>query len=173
MDIPRVYIAGPDVFFPEPAAHFRRVIALLQAHGLEGVPPCDGGLSAGEAVSPSLARRIAEGNRALIRGCAAVLANLNPWRGPEPDAGTAWEHGFATGLGKLCVGYVDSAEDYLTQVRRRFPACRMDGPTWRDPEGCLIEDFGLPANLMLVWSGEFVSGGVNPAVALLAQRLKG
>jgi nucleoside 2-deoxyribosyltransferase len=47
-----------------------------------------------------------------------VLANLNPFRGAEPDSGTCVEIGYALALGKRVVGYADD----LRPLRERLQA---------------------------------------------------
>lgn len=46
------------------------------------------------------ANGIYHANLEMIRSADAVLANLNAFRGIEPDSGTCFEVGFATALGK-------------------------------------------------------------------------
>ena len=41
MTAPRVYLAGPMVFYPAPEATFRRMKAIGRRHGLAGVSPFD------------------------------------------------------------------------------------------------------------------------------------
>jgi nucleoside 2-deoxyribosyltransferase len=93
-----------------------------------------------------------------------VLANLNPFRGDEPDSGTCVEIGYALALGKPVIGY---AED-LRPLRERLGASRpgADGRC-RDGAGNAVEDFGLPLNLMLAVPVQLVQGGIEAALAAL------
>jgi nucleoside 2-deoxyribosyltransferase len=79
-----------------------------------------------------------------------VLANLNNFRGAEPDSGTAFEVGFAVALGKPVVGYLDDGRTLREQL----------GGV-RDAEGFSVEDFGLPRNLMLACTTRLVVGGAQ------------
>lgn len=158
----RVYLAGPDVFAPDPAGRGRYLKNVLAEVGLEGVFPLDAEVSGDDPVER--ASRIHEANERLIRSCDAVLANLTPFRGPSADAGTIYELGYARALGKLIVGYSTRAELFGERTKRWIGSTggqvsqRSDG-SWRDDDGMQIEDFGLHDNLMID-RGIRASGGV-------------
>ena len=40
-DDPRIYLAGPMVFYPDPETTFRRMKAICRLHGLIGISPLD------------------------------------------------------------------------------------------------------------------------------------
>lgn len=166
----KIYLAGPDVFLPDANAHFKAVAEILALHGLAAVVPSDGGLSGGAPCNPATAHRIFEGNIALMRGADALLVNLNAFRGTEPDSGTCFEVGFAYALGIPIVAYVDCDELYADRVARicgvapgSVAPSRFDAQ-----ERCLIEDMGLPLNLMLAFSANLVTTGLSAAIALLS-----
>ena len=94
-------------------------------------------------------RRIALRNEAHIRSCAAVVANLTPFRGPSADAGTVYEVGFARGLGLKVFGYATVTEGFLDRTLAAFPGKQAEDGAWWDPEGLLVEQFGLFDNLMI------------------------
>lgn len=173
MSIPSVYLAGPDVFYPDAEAHFQQLVERLRVLGWLGLVPADGGLAQGTPPSPAVALRIYHANMALLHRAEAVLVNLNPFRGTEPDSGTCFEMGVAVALGKRVVAYVDEPELYADRVARlcgEAPALpgfpRRDGKT-----GCVIEAMGLPLNLMLACSaGVLVTGGLDEALHVLAER---
>ncbi|HEY2132569.1 MAG TPA: nucleoside 2-deoxyribosyltransferase [Acetobacteraceae bacterium] len=167
----RVYLAGPDVFLPDPIARAAALKAICARHGLVGVSPLD----ALEAEPPAWrelteARAIALRNEAHIAGCAALIANLTPFRGPSADAGTVFELGFMRALGRPVFGwsntrrgFTDRTLDFLGGAARRG----ADG-AWIDSEGMAIEAFGLADNLMLEGAvlasgGALVTAEVAPA----------
>ncbi len=149
--IERVFLSGPDLFMPDGPDLLAAKREACREAGLEGVH-ADGG--AGEGEPGELRARIAyaEAVRAL-RSCQAVIANLTPWRGPHPDAGTAFEAGFAAGLGLPVFAYLNVADADEAEHRFRVAATVGAAPdeegAWRDPDGGLIEDLGLPEGLML------------------------
>ena len=147
--IPRVYLAGPDVFLPAPADRAEAMRRICARHGLLAISPLD--VLPGE-VPQADAASIARRNEAHIRNCDGVLANLTPFRGPGADAGTVYEVGFARALGRPVFGYACAAGDYASRVRA------MPGAGERDADGLEIEDFGLFENLMISCGIE-ASGG--------------
>ncbi|HET8744486.1 MAG TPA: nucleoside 2-deoxyribosyltransferase [Ramlibacter sp.] len=168
MSLHRLYLAGPDVFRPDAAAHGRRLVALCAEHGFEGVFPLDESLPQG--LSPqALAAHIYRANIAHIERCDAVAANLDFFRGPEPDSGTCFEVGYAVARGKPVVGYVPEEGTFAERIRRRHP--QAAGPGQRDARGWELEEFGLPLNLMLAVPCRIVVGGLEAALAALRERL--
>jgi nucleoside 2-deoxyribosyltransferase len=158
----RVYLAGPDVFLPEPALWLERKKAICAGYGLAAVSPLD--VLADEPAEWALLpewRRIALRNEAHIRGCDAVIANLTPFRGPSADAGTVFEVGFARALGLKLFGYAMVATPFLDRTVAHLDGAAeqdVDG-TWRDPDGMQIEEFELFDNLMIE-GGILGSGGL-------------
>jgi nucleoside 2-deoxyribosyltransferase len=150
-DMTRVYLAGPDVFLPDAAAWMERKKAICASVGLTGVSPLDALVDepAAWAGLPEW-RRIARRNEAHIRTCAAVIANLTPFRGPSADAGTVYEIGFARGLGLTVFGYATVATGFLDRTLSAVAGGwqAADG-SWRDADGLLVEQFGLFDNLMI------------------------
>lgn len=133
----RVYLAGPDVFRKDAKERAEKLKAILRERDLEGVFPLDVDLKRldGET-GPAFARRIFMANVRLIRSTQGVLANVEPFRGPSADVGTAWEMGFAKALGLPVVAYAMPTNAYEQRVHRNI-------------DDMLIEDFGLSDNLMI------------------------
>jgi nucleoside 2-deoxyribosyltransferase len=156
----RVYLAGPDVFLPDAISWMERKKAICAGYRLTGVSPFDR-LAQEPAEWAALPewRRIARRNEDHIRSCRAVVANLTPFRGPSADVGTVYEVGFARGLGLKVFGYATVAMGFLDRTLASVGGGRQepDG-SWRDPEGLLVEQFGLFDNLMIE-GGIMESGG--------------
>jgi nucleoside 2-deoxyribosyltransferase len=159
---PRVYLAGPDVFFPEPELWAERKKTICERHGLFAVAPLDDFADepASWATLPFW-RKIAQRNEAHIRSCQAVIANLTPFRGPSADVGTVYEIGFARALGLPIFGYATVSDDFLTRTLASLGNAARGGPdeAWTDHDGLLVEQFGLFDNLMIE-GGIAGSGGV-------------
>ncbi|MFC0402280.1 nucleoside 2-deoxyribosyltransferase [Paraburkholderia rhizosphaerae] len=149
----RVYLAGFDVFRPDAAAHGAYLKALCAERGLTGLYPCDGAPPDALATRDA-ARWICDANLALIREADAVLANLNDFRGAgEPDVGTAFEVGFAVALGKPVWGYRSDDKPLIERA-----AARAQDSVSFCSRGFVVEDFGLPVNLMLACTVQLVTG---------------
>lgn len=151
MPPPRVYLAGPEVFLPDPHAAADAKKALCAVHGFEGVFPLDGDLDLAGLAPRDQAMKISAANEALIRGCHLVVANMTPFRGPSADVGTAYEMGFARGLGLPVFAYSNVVAPFAERVSAAIPggAKRRGDGALADERSMSIEPFGLRDNLML------------------------
>ena len=151
---PRVYLAGPDVFFPDSKQIFQDLLAHCERLGMVGLVPSDGGVSEGfVGTDDELAQRIYDGNVALMREADGVIANLMSFRGAEPDSGTAFEVGFAAALQKPVVVYGVPEGSYASRVATVIPTTPdADGNLRETESGMLVEGLGQRMNLMLTRS---------------------
>lgn len=160
----KAYLAGPDVFRPDACAWAEAARKLCHAAGVKALIPLDN--------DAYTAAGIYVQNIAMIRAAEVVLANLNPFRGAEPDSGTSFEVGFALALGKRVIGYVAEGGTIAAKVGR-WQGCvvqRIDA-CLRDKDGQQVEDFDLPLNLMLAVPATIVTGGLEEALAVLLSGL--
>ncbi|WP_428483476.1 nucleoside 2-deoxyribosyltransferase [Rhodopila sp.] len=164
----RVYLAGPDVFLPDPGAWIERKKAICAAFGLHGVSPLDDLPDEPRSwtILPDW-HRIALRNEAHIRSADAVVANLTPFRGPSADVGTVYEVGFARALGLRLFGYATVTTSLLdrTIAALRGTARQAADGSWSDADGLQIEQFGLFDNLM-------IEGGITGSGGTLIQQDK-
>ena len=156
----KLYLAGPDVFRQDALQWAEDARRLCTDFGHEALVPLDN--------VETTAVGIYKANIELIRSADAVLANLNPFRGCEPDSGTCVEVGFAVALGKLVIGYLANEETTTERI-----ACavgrELDVQNGRpvDPDGLYVEDFGLRLNLMLAVPVKIVTGCLREALLAL------
>ena len=134
---PRVYLAGPDVFDPDYASLFAARAEEGRRHGLEPRIPIDNAAT----TAPDIFRA----NVQLLEESHAVIANLSPFRGPHCDPGTAWEVGYAHARGLRVFAFSETGGNVID---------RVGGTGGRDAAGLIVEDFGLPENLMLVMAAD-------------------
>lgn len=99
---------------------------------------------------------IFEGNCGLIDQADIVIANLNPFRGDEPDSGTCFEVGYAYARGKTVYAYLSDARTMREKLGEN------------DQYGFAVENFGKPLNLMLASAATVVEGGFAQALARCA-----
>jgi nucleoside 2-deoxyribosyltransferase len=135
--VPRLYLAGPEVFLPDADEIAAAKVAVCAAHGIEGQDP-------NAAVAPLLARpdliagalglEMFAALVAQIDRCDGVIANLTPFRGPSADVGTVWEVGYAIGRGLPVFAYTNTTAHYAERVVE---------------DGLHIEAFDFADNLML------------------------
>lgn len=154
----KIYLAGPAVFRPDALEHGERLKQLCADMGYVGLFPLDNNCPT-HLTGTALARWIRQANLALIREADVVIADLNDFRGQEPDSGTAYEAGFASALGKPVIGYMDSPQDLRSQIGH--------DELGYDSQGMLVEDFGLPRNLMLAAAHYIVAGDFTDCLKAL------
>jgi nucleoside 2-deoxyribosyltransferase len=168
---PRIYLAGPEVFFPNAVEQGAEKKRLCAEFGFEGVFPLDNEIEGINALAlQERARRISHGNERLMRSCDLLIANCTPFRSVSMDVGTAFEIGFMQALGKPVLGYSNTPADYAARVR---DAASFASAIWdKQSNAADIEDFGLAENLMIAVaireaSGQFVTQEV-PADLMLS-----
>ena len=165
---PRVYLAGFDVFRPDARAFGERLRAACAEYGFEGLFPLDGEPPA-DLEGPRKAAWIYRANLDALRAADIVMANVDDFRGPgEPDSGTAFEIGFAAALGKEIWAYTTDAGTLLERVPSKPVAqgrlCER---------GFLVEDFGLPKNLMIACAARIVAGDARACLEAMAEGRSG
>lgn len=142
----KIYLAGFDVFAPDAVQRGARMKMMCAEKGFIGLYPFDN--------EADTAQAIFAGNCGLMDSADIVIANLNAFRGAEPDSGTCFEVGYAFAKGKTVYGYVSDARS----LREKQGA--------QDENGFSVEDFGLPLNLMLSCSARIVEGDFAAALAV-------
>jgi nucleoside 2-deoxyribosyltransferase len=184
-----VYLAGPEVFLPEPiaagAAKKARIAALSRAADwpfeLAGLYPLDNEIPDSRPDFDT-GMRIYRANIALMDRAYAVAANMVRFRGPSMDVGTAFEMGYMRGLGKPVFAYYDAAPFYgreeapglyVDRVREHGSVSAHDARV--DADGHAIDDFQMADNLMMVGALESGAGAIagyfDEAVMQIAQSL--
>lgn len=144
MTSPRIYLAGPTVFWPDAKREGERLKAICREHGVEGIFPLD----AAPDLPPDgleAVRMIRAACHAMIRTSDAVVADLSPFRGPHCNDGTALELGIALERGIPVFGY---ASDLTPLARRIVHTIALDNRL-RDAEMIEVEDFGQPFSAMI------------------------
>lgn len=161
----KIYLAGPDVFRPDAEAWIAYVRALCEKYGFKPLTPLDH--------KDVTAEGIFKANIELIKKAQIVVANLDPFRGPEPDSGTAFELGFAHALGKKIVGYVSHFDTTIERVAiAEGKALRSEEGKTFDSQGRFIEGFGLPVNLMIGVPAQIMEGGLEECLVAIKARKK-
>lgn len=159
----KIYLAGPDVFRPDSLDWAQNARSLLARHGHEALIPLDN--------HETTALGIFKANLALITAADVIIANLNPFRGCEPDSGTCFEVGCGIALGKRVLAYLSDTRPLVDRLADHYDdgLAHRDGRI-TDPECNAIENFNLPLNLMLGVSCELVEGGLPEALLLIQNK---
>ena len=168
---PMVYIAGPECFQPNARELAEEALSLCEKYGFEGLSPVIGHPSLPKIDfsqgRPAAAKQIFEKNIKLINMCDLVIANLNNFRGWEPDSGTCFEIGYAYTQGKKMYGFMDDTrpcyEKYIGNVH-------YDAPFWRDDNGAFFESGAC--NLMISAHATIAEGNFEDALKKAAEDFK-
>lgn len=131
-----VYLAGPDVFLDNGQEVLASKAAKLREFGFVPLTPLDK-----ESSDPA---QIYKNNIDLIEMCDAVLADVTPLHGTEPDSGTVFEIGYAKALRKKVITYRNSP---FTSYKERIENFLLYLSGEVDPYR--PEPFGLAQNLMI------------------------
>ncbi|HQT63475.1 MAG: nucleoside 2-deoxyribosyltransferase [Acidocella sp. 20-57-95] len=149
----KAYLAGPDVFLPHAVAHAAAKIAICARYGIIGRAPVGDEIGDLSGLTADAAwRAIYQKDIAMMGDCDIIIANLTPFRGASADAGTLVELGWFLGRGKPVFGYSNTAA--LFGARSRAQVAKMPDPV----NGLMIEDFGLPDNLMIAGATSYPEG---------------
>jgi nucleoside 2-deoxyribosyltransferase len=146
-----IYLAGPDVFLPDPLAIAAAKQKICQDYGFVGLFPLDVSLELAGLSPFEQGLAIYKSNIALMNRCDLIVANMTPFRGPSMDVGTAFEIGYMAAQGKPIFGYSNDGRLYTERVAAAQPG-------W-DANGLSIEAFDMTDNLMLE-AAIVASGGV-------------
>ena len=168
---PEIYLAGPEVFLPDPLARAAEMKATCARLGAVGWFPMDNQIDVAHADPATMAANICAADEALVARCDALVANMDKFRGPSMDAGTCYEMGLAKGLGKFVVGWTADQRPWREAVGRFSPLV-PDGRWFRDAQGMLCADFGLFDNLMMVKGAHAVFTSFEAAVAAVVRHFR-
>lgn len=145
----RLYLAGPDVFLPDPLKVARAKQDICQRHGFVGVFPWDESLDLAQTPAYEMGLAIYKSNIKLMDSCELIVANMTPFRSPGMDVGTAFEMGYMAAQAKPVFGYTNDGRLYVERVAEASPGLDQNGMT--------IEQFEMVDNLML--EGAIVTSG--------------
>jgi nucleoside 2-deoxyribosyltransferase len=149
----RAYLAGPDVFLPDPAFQARAKVEICARYGLMGRPPLHPEIERVMRLPGEESwREIYRFDVAMMAECDIIIANLTPFRGASADAGTLVELGWFLGAGKKVFGYSNSATGFMARSQAQVAAAGDALP------GLAIEGFGLADNLMVPGAVEYGGG---------------
>ncbi len=173
-----IYLAGPDVFFPNAIAIGETKKQAVRAHGFIPHFPFDNEIAFEQHPTPeAIAQAIGRANEDMMRHCAdprhigVILANLCPFHGPSADVGTAFELGFMAALSYShpslwLYGYSHDQRQLKDRVATDYygdpDALKADGDKLIGSDGCVVEHFGGLDNLMLTHAIARTGGSIYP-----------
>ncbi len=162
--MPKAYLAGTEIFYPDTKETQTKYHLLCEKYGFIGFYP--------EDIAPDdefkeyvkkddslheMEYQLFTHDLNHIKRTDIIIANLNDYRGNEPDSGTAVECGLAWGYGHRCFAFIDDARP----MKERFKGVKKvnENGVVTDKDGANLEDFDMPLNLMFsdftVFEGDF------------------
>jgi nucleoside 2-deoxyribosyltransferase len=156
----KVYLAGPEVFFPDGENITQAKRDLTRRYGFEP------NIWTGDRDWPTdkfeIGVFIARGNERVMSDSDFIIANMTPFRGISTDVGTAYEIGFMCAQGKPAFGYTNDGRFYGQRATDDYyrGAVQPDSEgVNRAPDGQMVEDHRMSDNLMLD-GGMHMRGGM-------------
>ena len=144
---PKVYLAGPDIFLPNPIEHGEKLKKICTKYGLQGLYPLDNQFDLSDLKrGPDKAIKIYQADIELINASDCLVANLSPFRGVSADPGTCFELGYAVAQNKPVAIYSNDTREY----KHKLKDLNLSEDDWS------VEDLGLTDNLMLIASSQNV-----------------
>lgn len=130
----KIYIAGPECFYAGGPAMLNAMRRRAESLGFGVTLPNDHPLDMGNPVLQKQADSIFADLKVVMNESTVIIADLEAYRGSEPDSGTVYELGMAYARGIRCYGY--------TRDKRSL--------AWKDQkyalrDGILYEEHGKPA----------------------------
>ena len=156
-NLPRAYLAGPDVFFAEPLRHAEQKKQLCLKYGIIGITPFDA--QDGQDAAANGFQSIFEKNLSIMESCDIIIANITPFRGVSADSGTLMELGWFWGRKKPAFAYSNAATPF-------YDRCLNYLKNFQAPDesaALAIENFNLPENLMVIGGIQICGGFVATA----------
>lgn len=146
----KVYLAGPEVFFPNARDVLDKKIKLAREIGFDPVAPGDLEIPPART-KRELGENIYRIDEQLMKSSDAIIANLTPFRGLHADVGTVFELGYMCGRGKPSYAYSNVVDSHFLRVLAYYCGrveVALDGRN-RGTDGSLVEDFDMYENLMI------------------------
>lgn len=168
----KIYIAGPECFMPDGKEKSQKAVQLCVENGFDAISPALG-VKGETPLDFSKGRKnagmqIFKRNIEYINSCDIVIANVNNFRGWEPDGGTCFEIGYAYTQGKKIYGFMRDTrpcyEKYIGDIYN-------DGVYWRDAQGAFFETGCM--NLMVSGHATIVEGDFESALKKVIEDLRG
>ncbi|ADO43837.1 nucleoside 2-deoxyribosyltransferase [Ketogulonicigenium vulgare] len=147
-----LYIAGPEVFYPDAKAVLARKREMAADYGFDVIGP---GLGFGTlpADKREAGIAIARINEQVMQRAQVMIANMTPFRGVSIDPGTAFEVGFFCALERPVFAYTNDPRDFGPRTADEWykGEVAMDdtGHMRATVDGQSVEAHGFADNLML------------------------
>ncbi|MGV8026193.1 MAG: nucleoside 2-deoxyribosyltransferase [Anaerolineaceae bacterium] len=152
----RLYISGPQKYYPNGLKELKMMKGYAEMHGFEVINDfsyLENGYKDFEHI-----------DRNYLDNCDIVIADVNPFRGGEPESGTVFDMGVAFAKKKRLYSYVRD----IRNVIHKYPIGHYD------EEGRIIDEYGYsfgdgqtPGNLMYMIPSKMIEGSFIECIKIL------
>ena len=157
-----IYIAGPECFYTYGYDALAAMRRRAEALGFSVTLPNDDPL---DLDNPDLQKRadsIFDNLKTIMHRTTAVVADLEAYRGAEPDAGTVYELGMAYAKGARCYGYTRDKRTLQTKNQ----GTRQSERGLLDEKGRLMAYPQLPFSPCIIGSTKIVEGDFDDCLRM-------
>jgi len=168
----KVYISGFDVFHKEAFFIYKQQIELLKKYGYIPLHPFDNETT-NDVLNEVFISNIVKNNLKMIQNCDIIIANLNSYRGAEPDSGTIFEIGYGYALNKKIVGYKETLRSYEDEyISKMNINIYEEEDILYDNNNYLLNTYSKNFNIMIEKTVDIVEGDFLKAVEYLKKEYK-
>lgn len=160
-----LYIAGPEVFYPNGTKLLLAMRRKAEALGFGVALPNDNVLKLDHEDPRRNADSIFANCADSINRSTAIVADLEAFRGAEPDGGTIYEIGMAYARGLRCYAY---SRD-MRPAAQKYAAAVLKGGVLYDLEGRVFPYPDLPYSPCIVGSSKLIEGDLDACLCALKQ----
>jgi len=159
-----IYLAGPDVFRAEQQVKnvSKALKEIASKYKQSAHFPLDNALSPdnGDYKSQEFSYKIFSANIELMDRADVIIANIQPYRGPNMDDGTAFEIGYGYAKNKLIYGYSSTAELKYSEIVDIFmSSLKSESEILHRDEFPQIEEFGNNTVNLMIHESIYEKGG--------------
>lgn len=157
-----LYIAGPECFYPNGYTLWNAQKGLAEFYGIPVVLPTSTVLKLDAEDKRDNAKEIFDDLIVQVGRTTAVIADLEMFRGSEPDGGTIFEMGWIWSKGGRVYGYTRD----MRPMRKKNQCARLEGKTILDQDGRALAYADLPFAPSIMASAKLVEGDFAAALQL-------
>lgn len=157
-----IYIAGPECFYTYGYEALGAMRKRAESLGFSVTLPNDDPLDMGNPDPRKRADSIFDNLKTVMQRTTAVIADLEAYRGPEPDAGTVYELGMAWAKGARCYGYTRDKRSLQTKNQ----GVRISSNGLLDEKGRSMPYPELPFSPCIIGSTKIVEGDFDDCLRI-------
>jgi nucleoside 2-deoxyribosyltransferase len=180
---PSVYLAGPDIFRKDAETFAQWQKEICEKYGVIPLHPMDNNLDIDHNdKSFATRKKVYEADLSQMIAADIICANMNPFRGTEPDSGTCFEAGFFAGFNhtikalgtsiqpKPLYGYINEDSCYTDRAEEWNAINKNNTEAGADWNISSIEmNINLMMQVPMEETGAFITNGFEACIAQIAE----